>query len=127
MFLKHNLFTLIWAFFILLSCIIPGKELPDLTYWELLNIDKLFHLLVFCIFSFLMMKGFVKQYSFVYLRYNPIKSSLIIGVIYGGLTESLQSLSFIGRTASIFDFIANTIGCLVGIFAFGIIYKTKPV
>jgi VanZ family protein len=38
--------------------------------------------------------------------------------LYGGLTEILQAKVFVGRDGSVFDFLANTIGSVIGIVIF---------
>lgn len=43
---------------------------------------------------------------------------LIFGTLYGLLTEVLQHYVFIGRYAGIYDFLANTLGCILGVVLF---------
>ena len=75
MFFKHNLRALLWALLILILCGIPGKDLPDLSFWESLSFDKIFHFILFFILVIFMIRGFKNQNTFFFLKkYAKIKS-----------------------------------------------------
>ena len=118
MFLKYNLSGISWALFILALCGLPGNRLPDLSYWNLFSFDKIVHAFLFAILVTLLIIGFKKQYLFVRLRYYSVISSVLIGILYGAFTEVLQTIVFVERTGDIYDFIANAVGCLLGIILF---------
>ena len=48
-----------------------------------------------------------------------------MSILYGGLTELLQKYLFINRYGSIYDFIADTIGCLLGLIFFHFLVQKK--
>ncbi len=48
-----------------------------------------------------------------------------MSIAYGGLTEFMQKYVFTNRYGSIFDFIADTIGCILGIIFFLFIVQKK--
>lgn len=107
--------ALLWAGFIMLLCGLPGKDLPSINFWEIDIEDKIAHLGVFGILGFLMVYGFVRKNS---QKLNPRKQIfklILIAVAYGGLTEIFQGLLFPSRFASFSDFIADSIGAILGI------------
>ncbi len=123
MFLKHNFPALLWALLILLLCGIPGNDLPDLLFWDKLSFDKIFHIILFFVLVIYMIRGFKKQTTFSFFsKYSKI-NAVVIATLYGGLTEIMQGTLFVGRNASIIDFIANFIGSLLGMFLFDFILK----
>lgn len=123
MFLKHNFSAFLWALLILLLCGIPGKDLPDLSFLDSLSFDKFVHFLLFAVLVVLTIKGFKKQSTFLFLEKYAKITSVAIATIYGGLTEILQGIVFVDRKASIYDFFANFIGCLMGMLLFNFINK----
>jgi len=127
MFIKHNILAFFWALFILFLCGIPGKDLPDLTYWDNLSLDKVFHLILFAILVVFTISGFKKQTNFAFLEKYAKINALTIVTFYGGLTELLQGTLFVDRKASIFDFLANFIGSLLGMLLYNHIVKLVSV
>ena len=107
---------------------LPGKYFPTVVcFWDWLGPDKIAHLLLFSIFSFASLWGY-RKYLFNF-NYNHRKKILLtislISILYGGLTELLQKYLFINRYCSLYDFIADTIGCLLGIAAFLFLVQKK--
>lgn len=125
MFLRHNLPGMLWAVFILMLIGLPGKNIPNLSLWVLLTPDKIFHTLIFSVFTLLLTIGFAKQHSFYFLFTHSKTASLLIGIVYGGITEMLQMIVFTERTADVMDFLANSIGCILGIGFFRIIFGKR--
>lgn len=119
MFLKYSYPAILWAFFILLSSGLPGNYIPGfVSFWEWLGWDKIFHIIIFMVFSFLLMRGFYLQYSFPWLRSHHIIAALCVGMIFGFLMEVMQRFVFIGRSGNIFDLGADAVGCLAGWMVF---------
>lgn len=125
MFIRYNLPGILWGFFILILVGLPGKDVPDMSLWSLLTPDKIFHSVIFGFFVLLLIIGFTKQHTFIYLYYHAKSTAIIFGIIYGGITEILQMIVFTERTADIMDFAANSIGCFLGLIVFYIIYGRK--
>ncbi len=123
MFLKSLRSALLWALFILIICGIPGQRIPHLDFLDWLRPDKIVHLIVFGILSYLLIKGFLKQDAIHFLRTNPRLSSLLISCVYGCVIEILQEYIFIHRSGDVRDAAADAIGALIGIWIFN--YKAK--
>lgn len=122
-FIAYNLPAFAWMMLILLIIAMPGSSLPITDFWSLLKFDKFVHLAIFAILVFLLLIGFNKQNTIPKLKIEASFYAIWIGFAYSGLTEILQGLLFTQRTADVFDFIANCIGCLCGTLIFYLIYK----
>lgn len=122
MFFKHTFVAFLWALFILALCGLPGNGFPDLSFWQLLTFDKFAHAFVYAVLVVLLIVGFKKQRRFLALRYNAVKAAMLSSIAYGGIVEFLQQLIFIQRSGDLIDFFANTVGCVLGLFSFYLIY-----
>jgi len=110
-FLKYNWPSILWAAFILVLCLIPGRDLPSVTIFEF---DKIVHFTFYVILACLMFYGWRKQISFLSLRQNALIKILIITSVYGFAVEVMQELLTADRHFDIFDALANSSGAVAG-------------
>lgn len=122
MFLRYNLFGIIWFLLILLLGLTPGESMPLTNVWDFLSFDKIAHFLVFAILCFLLILGFSKQYTFLFFRYNAILLAISISFGYGMAIELFQTL-IPDRGLEFADMLANSLGVFAGWFVFYLIYK----
>lgn len=122
MFIKYNLPAIAWALIILVLCSIPGTDIIDFSVWNLFNSDKLAHAFVFGLLNVLLIRGFSRQYAIGFLMYRPMLFATLIAIAYGGFTEVWQGIMFAYRVADINDFIADSVGCLLGIWGYRFLY-----
>lgn len=118
MFLKYTWWSIAWALIILILCGIPGKDIPHISFLELLSFDKFVHAGIFFVFIVLTIRGFLLQTSFQKLQLSARTIAFLICVVYGGLMEVMQGTLFEDRSASLSDFIANSFGCIVGLLLY---------
>lgn len=107
---------------------LPGSCFPTVkTFWQWLGPDKIVHLLMFGTLAFLIPFGYRYDYIRRDIAYGKrlLWLSLLIAAAYGGLTELLQMYVFIGRSGSLYDFYADVIGCVLGVFIFKMSYRKK--
>lgn len=123
MFFKHIKWALLWALLILILCGIPGKDIPHISFLELLNFDKFVHAGIFFVLLLLTVRGFLLQSNFPQLKKLAKFTALLICIVYGGSLEIMQGTLFIDRTADIFDFIANSFGASMGVLLYDWIEK----
>ena len=119
---------LIFASIIMLLMGLPGKCFPTVVcFWDWLGPDKVVHLILFAILSFLLLWGYRKLFFDVTYPHRRRLFFIIslISILYGGLTELLQKYLFINRYCSLYDFIADTIGCVIGIIIFHFLVQKK--
>jgi VanZ family protein len=115
----------IWALFILVLTGIPGNYFPQVvTFLQWASPDKIVHLFIFGVWSFLLMNGNKRQYFSGKTR-SVVGVAIISGIIYGGLTELFQHYVFIRRDGNIFDFLANVVGTLLGVGVFILLNRKK--
>ena len=118
--------AIVWALFILILTGTPGKYIPSVTsFWDWLKPDKFVHVVTFALLSFLILNGLLQQYLESNRRYLIVLVAVGITLAYGLLTEVLQAYVFIGRDGNAYDFIADSIGALIGWLGFAIIYGKK--
>lgn len=104
----------------------PGRYLPRIPdFYQLLKPDKIIHLILFATFVLLLLQSILKQYGYAFFRFYGIIIALITGIGFGALTEYLQYSININRSGNIYDFIANTLGCLLGLAMFLILWRKK--
>ena len=114
--LKYSLLAaIVWTLIIFILCCTPGKYVPTAHWLELLSFDKFVHASIFFTSTFLwLLVGFKK---------NKLSLSFMIFIIiacigYGGLLEIMQAKAFSERSGDWLDFIANSFGCLMGLWFF---------
>jgi VanZ family protein len=115
-----------WALFILVLMGTPGNYFPTVTsFWDWLSVDKLVHVFVFGVFSFLILLSVSPQYFASNKRYVFVATAIGIALAYGLLTEVLQAHVFAGRNGNAYDFFADGIGAISGWLAFWLVYGKK--
>ena len=117
--IRRQWFTLTWALFILILTGIPGDQIPRIPpFLEWLSPDKIAHLIMFGVLSYLILYGNRQQYIKSRNRSYYIVVAVLISAAYGTVTELLQYYVFIGRNANVFDGAANILGAAGG----GLVY-----
>ncbi len=113
--IKRFLPAKLWALLVLALTGVPGKYIPRVTrFIDWLSPDKAAHLLLFGVLAFLTAYGFRESFSQAQKRSSITLFVLVSGIVYGGLTELLQSYVFIGRDGNLYDFLADVLGTLLG-------------
>jgi VanZ family protein len=125
MFWRNTWPALIWAIIILILCGLPGDRLPELTFLEWLRPDKIVHLVLFGVQSYLLMRGFERQSASIFLARNAVVFSIVSTILYGCLVEVMQTYVFIHRTGDVRDAIANSIGAFIGWWVYRKNFKLK--
>ena len=114
---------MLWALIILILCGIPGRDIPHISFLELLSFDKWVHAGIFFVLILLTIQGFLLQKNIVFVSQYAKALALLICVLYGGALELMQEAIFEQRSADIYDFIANSVGCLMGLSLYNKIEK----
>jgi len=125
MFFRSLLPAFLWALFILIICGIPGQRIPRVDFLDWLKPDKIVHLFIFGLLSYLLIRGFMKKHAVAWFESYPRLSAVLLTVAYGILIEILQEYIFIDRSGEVFDAIADAIGALLGMWVFNYFRKRK--
>ena len=111
--------TISWALFILILSGIPGNQIPKIpTFLDWLSPDKMLHLVIFGILSYLILNGYNQQYLKSKYRSYIVIIVILVSTLYGLIMELLQLYIFICRSPSVNDFYANTLGACIGGMAY---------
>lgn len=91
--------------------------LPDMPkFMNLLQPDKLIHIALFGIYAILLVGALKIKYaeSRFYVNINEI--TLFSGIVLAGVSELMQRYIVWGRSGNVYDFIADCLGLVVGIY-----------
>lgn len=110
---------------ILLLTGLPGSLLPKTK--PVFGIDKIAHLLMYAGFAFVTLWGYRKPYR---EHGNPYRNracllTLAISVVFGALTEVMQETCIPGRIGSVFDWLADVAGSILGTLLFYFLYRNR--
>jgi len=114
--LKYSLLAaIVWTLIIFILCSTPGHFIPTTNWLELLSFDKFVHASIFFILSCLwLIVGFKSNK----LSLINVIFIILVCISYGGLLEIMQAKVFSERSGDWLDFIANSFGCLIGVWFF---------
>jgi len=113
-----------WLIIVLVLSGYPGNQLPKVAVWQF---DKLVHVGMYAVLSFLLFLPLSKQFLNIEKRFRIRLIIILGGVSFGGLMEILQENIFINRSGDWIDFIANTIGSILGVFFTPSLFKYLPI
>lgn len=97
--------------------------IPKISFLNFKNADKLVHAVFYFNLVLLMIWGLRKQYNYLYFQYRAIFVSILFAIFWGGLMEIAQLYIFTYRKADWLDFFANSLGAILGYFAFRILMR----
>ncbi|MGE0089869.1 MAG: VanZ family protein [Bacteroidales bacterium] len=121
--LKNYWKTLLIAALILTASILSGKQLNKVSVFEIKNLDKIIHFMMYFILVLSMFSSYLKDKKYIT---NPIKLIVIVMAIAYGLTlEGVQYYFTVDRSAEIADMIANTIGCIAGLALYPTLFRFR--
>ena len=111
--------AILWFLFTSVLLFTPGKVLPEPGDWfGKINADKLIHVGIFALLSFLIMYGF-KKYMDPTKWPGSVYWKTVLGVVvWGVVTELIQGFAIPNRSMSVVDAIADVLGAFSGLFIF---------
>jgi VanZ family protein len=113
--MKHHVPTLLQASLILFLCGIPGRDIPHISFLEMLSFDKFVHASVFFLLTLFAIRGCLLSPKLFFQKHAKLLS-VSSAIVYGGLMEVMQATCFEERSADWYDFIANSFGCFMALF-----------
>jgi VanZ family protein len=121
--LKNQLLAIIWTVFILVICNVKlGTNTGNTLFFA--GFDKMVHLGLFFVLTVLLLYGKIKLQQHYQISLLTIFKIIATNAIIGGLVELLQLKIFTYRGAEWWDFIADILGALMGIFSYVLLYKS---
>lgn len=114
--LKYSLFAaILWTLIIFGLCCTPGQYIPTTNWLELLSFDKFVHASIFFTLAVLWLIYLFKSNKFSKLSMIFV---ILLCIAYGGMLEIMQATVFSHRSGDWLDFVANSFGCLIGLWFF---------
>jgi len=113
-FLIRYKFSIILAMVIVLLSLIPGSSMPESSLFSIPSLDKIAHLCLYALFSFVaLLESHCQPYC---LRFHIILLLLIF--LLSAMIEVLQATVVATRSAEWLDLLANFSGLVTGYAAF---------
>ncbi len=105
----------VWLIISTILLLLPGDDLPSTGFFGIENFDKIVHLGMFALLTFLFSLPFLKLYSTKSgLKKASISIALLI-IIYGILIEYAQKYWASDRAFDLIDIIFDSIGSIIGL------------
>ena len=98
----------------------PTHNLPEGP--ETLFFDKFVHIVIFAVFSFLLIVARIQQKGIQRIRIPLILNLLLYAIIFGSFIELAQSLMDLVREGDVYDLISDLVGYFIGLVEV-LIYK----
>ena len=117
-FTRNSYPGILCAAVILLLTGLPGSCFPHVK--PVIGLDKVVHIIMYAGFTFVSLWGYrepFRERGRAYRR-KALWIAIVLGIAYGALTEIMQETLIPTRTGSLYDWIADTLGSILGaIFA----------
>lgn len=114
----------LWFVLIFILLIIPGKNLPEVTFLDKIYFDKWVHITLFAVQVYLSYTALKKIYP---LSSAVFLNAAIYAWLYGIAMEFVQKYWVPNRSFDVTDIIADGVGCLIAYFIFRKKYKKAQV
>ena len=113
------------AVVILLLTGLPGSCFPKVK--PAIGLDKVVHLIMYFSFAFITLWGYRKPYQENGKAYQKKALWLVlaISIAFGALTEVMQETLVPSRTGSVYDWIADAIGSLLGVAIYYFFHRSR--
>ncbi len=105
---------IMWWIFVLVLMFTPGKDFPSLGSWtELISLDKIIHVSFFALMVYLFCRPlYPKAINPAYKQQLFLKIAVACAT-WGLSIEFIQHFWIPGRSMDMFDFVADSFGCLL--------------
>ncbi|UCH15655.1 MAG: VanZ family protein [Bacteroidales bacterium] len=107
--------TIVWGIFILLACTLPADRVSKVSLFGVGHMDKVFHFLVYFIFSLILYFDMYKYKNTLRTKYLFFLLLFLIPLVWGIIIELIQFYALLSREGSFADIIANTGGIVTGV------------
>lgn len=120
---RHFIFSGFWALIILVLYGIPGSNMPSVSFWNILEPDKVAHAGVFAILMCSLTFSVFKQSRFKVIKRKSIRFTALACLLYGTVLELIQGSVFSERHTDFLDILANAAGIVVGIVILKLFFR----
>ncbi len=110
---KYKIPAILYSVLIFGISSIPQANLPRL---DILNFDKLNHLIEYTFYAMTLFLAFSNAKSEKIIKYAGLLT-ILTGLLFG-ITDEIHQIFVPGREFSMFDYAADTLGILLGVFVY---------
>jgi len=110
---KYKIPAILYSVLIFGISSIPQAKLPRL---DILNFDKLNHLIEYTFYAMTLFLAFSNAKSEKIIKYAGLLT-ILTGLLFG-ITDEIHQIFVPGREFSMFDYAADTLGILLGVFVY---------
>jgi len=114
---KYFLPAIAWIVTITVLSLVSARNLKKFSV-DIINFDKLAHIFIYLVLSFLLAWGLKKVIKHKNLSLKLLAGVFIFTSLYGLSMEITQKLISTGRHFEYYDIIANIIGSFIGVLFF---------
>ena len=106
-----------WFFLVLILVCIPGYDLPKVDNWLIeINFDKFIHVGLFAVLAYLFMLPIIRSGLSQKEKWHYFIKIAIATAIWGLTTEIIQKFFIPGRSFTLGDWLADSIGGFAALF-----------
>lgn len=107
---------MIWFLLVTFLLCLPGSDLPSTQDWmNVIYFDKLVHIGLFCVLSFLFMWPVLRSKRTVAEKWNHCIKIAMAACLYGITSEFIQKYFIAGRNFDLVDWSADTLGAIIAL------------
>lgn len=115
--------SILWALLTLALGIIPGSSLRKVGTIPIPHFDKVVHFILFFILTLLLLYETAKRNGHKTLSLKTKTAVAVLTISYGAFLEVIQHLLVAGRTGSMLDILANSLGVFSALLVFYLIKR----
>lgn len=119
--MRYYLPAIIWILLVLYLCTLPGKDIPRISFFDKLPIDKLVHFAMFGCTVLLLCIGYYRQKK--HISRLTLFLITLFAAFYGLAIEFIQKYFTVSRSFDMNDVAADTLGAIAGVWAFKLIRR----
>lgn len=114
---RYKPVAITWFIVMCILFFLPGSDLPQANWLDAIYFDKWVHIGLFAMLTFLWRSAFDLDLN----HYNWI--ILFTAILYGLSVEFIQRYWIPNRSFDLFDLLADTVGSIIGLAVWSVIYK----
>jgi len=114
---RYKTVAIAWFIIMCILFFLPGSDLPQANWMDVIYLDKLVHIGLFAVLIFLWKSSFDLDLN----HYNWVL--LLSAILYGLAVEFIQKCWVPNRSFDLFDLLADTAGSILGLIVWLRVYK----
>ena len=114
--MKRKILVLPWILYSGLIYFISSLEKSHIPPLRIISMDKVIHIIEYCVYSFFARLA-LESITNIKFAFNKTYVAFMITVLFGA-SDEIHQIFVCGRYASVYDFLADVFGGIIGLFLF---------